>query len=125
MIARYVAKVSGAPRFAVDIGASDGVRMSNTYALYRAGWAGAAFEYDSARFAKLARAHAGLSTTLARVKVTPENVVALLCAHGTPTNFGLLSLDIDSYDYFVLTALAGEFRPALVCGRSTRRSRPH
>lgn len=124
VIGRYVAKLPGVPRFAVDIGASDGVRMSNTLALYRDGWSGAAFELDPGRFAKLARAHAGFGTTLARVKVTPENVVGLLRAHGTPETFGVLSLDIDGYDYFVLSALAEEFRPALVCAEINEKIPP-
>ncbi len=46
--------------------------------------------------------------------VTPENVVSLLRAHDIPTDFSVLSLDIDSYDYWVLDALLTSFRPRLV-----------
>ena len=46
--------------------------------------------------------------------MTPQNVVPLLSAYELAPEFGLLSLDIDSYDYWVLDALLTEFRPRLI-----------
>src|SRR5919107_3482540 len=42
-------------RVAVDIGAGDGIRGSNTYALFRRGWRGVGFEGDEKRARRLAR----------------------------------------------------------------------
>jgi hypothetical protein len=53
--------------------------------------------------------------SLARLWVTPDNVVQTLRGHGTPADFAFLNLDIDGYDHFVLAALLEEFRPALIC----------
>src|SRR5205085_4109452 len=106
---------AGCDRTVVDIGAGDGVRGSNTYALFRAGWRGLGIEADARRAARLARAYKGLPNVEAvRALATPENVVALLKGHNVPRGFGVLSLDIDSYDYFVLDGVLSSFRPRVV-----------
>lgn len=103
-------------RFCVDIGAGDGVTMSNALGLLRAGWAGACIEGDGVRFAQLAVLHQrNDSVRLARTIVTPDNVVETLIALGAPTVPDFLSLDIDGYDYYVLDALLARFRPMLLC----------
>ena len=106
---------AGQGRVAVDIGAGDGVRGSNTYALFLAGWRGLGIEGDARRARRLARAYKNLPGVEAvHAHVTPANVVALLRAHGVPREFGVLSIDIDSYDYFVLDAVLDHFRPRVV-----------
>ena len=100
---------------AVDIGAGDGVRGSNTYALFVKGWRGVGFEGDERRARRLARAYKNFEGVAARhALVTPANVASLLKEHGVPREFGVLSLDIDSYDYWVLDAILKEFRPRIV-----------
>jgi hypothetical protein len=102
-------------RTVVDIGAGDGVRGSNTYALFLKGWRGVGFEGDVRRARRLARAYKNFEGVSARhALVTPSNVAALLREHDIPSDFGVLSLDIDSYDYFVLDSILKEFRPRLV-----------
>jgi hypothetical protein len=90
--------------------------MSNTLALARAGWDGLAVEADANQFAKLAMRYAPYTRVrLARARVTPDNVVDLLRSHAVPREFGVLSLDIDSYDHYVLARLLEDFRPSLIC----------
>jgi hypothetical protein len=102
-------------RFAVDIGAGDGVRGSNTYALFRRGWRGLGVEGDERRARRLERAYRNFVEVEAlRARVTPHDVIALLREHGVPHDFGVLSLDIDSYDYFVLDSVLRGFRPRVV-----------
>lgn len=106
---------TGHPQTAVDIGAGDGVRSSNTYALFRRGWRGLSIEGDDARAFRLAQHYRSFEGVKAlRARVTPDNIGKLLRAHSIERDFSLLSLDIDSYDYWVLDALLGEFRPRLV-----------
>jgi hypothetical protein len=117
IIGRFVAELlpAAATRTAVDIGAGDGIKGSNTYALFRAGWRGLGVEGDERRARRLAHAYRDLEGVAAlRARVTPANVRGLLEAHGVRPGFDLLSLDIDSYDYWVLDRLLGEFRPRLV-----------
>lgn len=116
VIEAHLAAHPPAHRFFVDIGAADGEVSSNTAFLARAGWSGLALEMDPDEFARLARAsvdHVGVR--LARVQVTPANVVAVLRGLGTPDEPGFVSLDIDGYDHEVLDALLADVRPALVC----------
>lgn len=102
-------------RTAVDIGAGDGVKASNTYALFREGWRGLGVEAHPRRARRLARNYKSFEgVAAARSLVTPENVVELLKAHDIPREFSVLSLDIDSYDYWVLDALLKSYRPYLV-----------
>ena len=117
ILRKYVAELlpEGASRTAVDIGAGDGVRGSNTYALFRAGWRGVGFEGSNRKVCKLAAAYKHYpQVSAANCVVTPANVCALLRAYDIEREFGVLSLDIDSYDYWVLDAALAEFRPRVV-----------
>ena len=102
-------------RFFVDIGAGDGVRRSNTYAFVQEGWRGLGVESDVENTYKLAKAYKYYpNASLCRMSVTPDNVIPLLQAYQVEKNFGVLSLDIDSYDYWVLDAVFSEYRPQIV-----------
>lgn len=103
-------------RTMVDLGAGDGISESNSLGFFEQGFAGAAVEADAERFAALAKRHASRQDiALARTWITPGNVCNLLKALRVPQAFGILSLDLDGYDRFVLAALLQEFSPALVC----------
>jgi hypothetical protein len=116
LISKYVNELAIESRTCVDIAASDGVTMSNTYSLFRDGWNGLAVEYDNRKFASLAQTYAAFSgVNLAKCKVTPENAVWLLKANQLPSKIGFFNLDIDGYDYFVLEQILSEFRPQLIC----------
>jgi len=117
ILRKYIAELlpEGASRTAVDIGAGDGVRGSNTYALFREGWRGVGFEGSNRKVCKLAAAYKHYPrVSAANCVVTPSNVVPLLKAYNVEREFGVLSLDIDSYDYWVLDAVLSEFRPRVV-----------
>jgi hypothetical protein len=104
------------PRFCVDIGASDGRTMSNILALFERGWQGLSVEMDGESFRSLATLHARFTgSSLFRGRVTPDNVLDVLRAAETPNDFGVLSLDIDGYDYFVLDQVLRSYRPAIIC----------
>ena len=100
---------------AVDLGAGDGVRWSNTYALFTNGWKGVGVESDTRRFTKLARAYRHYPQVFAcRNLVTPHNVVALLQSYEIEKDFEVLSIDVDSNDYWILQAALRVFRPRLI-----------
>ncbi|MEO8435295.1 MAG: hypothetical protein ABI596_10405, partial [Pyrinomonadaceae bacterium] len=102
-------------RTAVDIGAGDGVRWSNSYDLFSEGWRGVGVEGDSRKVMKLARAYRYYPKVYAcRARVTPHTIAPLLRAYEIEKNFSVLSLDIDGNDYWVLRAILSEFRPRLV-----------
>lgn len=124
-ISRYVNELKLQSRFCVDIAASDGITMSNTYALFHDGWEGLAVEYDAEKFSKLARTYRRFSGVHpVQNKVTPANVISLLTDNKVPEKFGFLSLDIDGYDYFVLQQILSRFRPTLICAEINEKIPP-
>jgi hypothetical protein len=125
IVARYVGHISPQHRYCVDIGAADGATSSNSYSLFRSGWSGLAVEADGDRFGRLAERYANLSLVkLVRSRATPDNVTAILTAAEAPREFGFLSLDIDSYDHFVLEKILLEYRPSLICAEINEKIPP-
>ncbi len=103
--------------FVVDIAASDGVTQSSTLGFFKKpGWSGLAVEMDPANFAKLSFVYSQFkSVRLARGRVTPFNVAALLRSFEVPVEFALLNLDIDSYDLSVIQEILEQgFRPTII-----------
>jgi hypothetical protein len=102
-------------RTVVDIGAGNGVRWSNSYALLLDGWKGLGVEADPLKHSLLARVYRPFSgAATSNALVSPENVVSLLNDFQIEHEFGVLCLDIDGNDYWVLDAILSEFRPGLV-----------
>lgn len=116
IIERLVGKYAVLKKY-VDIGASDGITMSNTLFLAQDRWDGVCFEPDVCKVEVMAHIYRdmGNRVNLCHAAVTPYNVIPFLKAFGVQKDFGFLSLDIDSYDYFVLEELLREYRPAVMC----------
>lgn len=103
--------------FCVDIGASDGMTFSNTYKLFQErDWSGLAVEPRSQGFVDLAYNYKDFENVALYNKfITPDNVTQLFQVANVPYNFGFLSLDIDSYDYYVLEEILKSYRPSVIC----------
>jgi len=116
IIQKYLSKLPHHERFVVDIAAADGLWMSNTFALFNAGYAGLAVEFNPERFAKLADWYQFFpAAQLFRCKALPHNIIELLDTAETPEKFGFLNLDVDSYDHFILARMLTKYRPSLMC----------
>jgi hypothetical protein len=117
ILAKYIEELlpRDQPKTVVDIGAGNGVRWSNSYALLLEGWKALGIEADSQKYALLARAYRKFPRAHAsRVLADPDNIGSLLKSFAIEKNFGVLCLDIDGNDYWVLDAVLSEFRPGLV-----------
>lgn len=117
ILAKYIEKLLPRdwPRTVVDIGAGNGVRWSNSYALVLAGWKALGIEGDPQKYALLRKAYSRFPKAEAANQLAdPHNIRSLLVDFGVEKNFGVLSLDIDGNDYWVLDAILKEFRPGLV-----------
>lgn len=125
IISDILSKLPSVEQFCVDVGASDGVTFSNSYPLFRDGWRGLAIE-PSSKFVDLAYTLNDYSpqVSLLRAYATCENIVPILEAQNTPTNFGFLTLDIDSYDFYLTEAILKKFRPRLICVEINERIPP-
>jgi len=99
----------------VDIGAGDGISGSNTAKLALNHWQRLALEGDSNKVSKASQIYQRMNNIkIVESKITPLNVCGLLKTYDIPKDFGVLSLDIDSYNYFVLESLLNNFRPSLI-----------
>jgi hypothetical protein len=115
ILARVLERIAPTNRFCVDLGASDGLRNSNTALLLRErGWQGLLVEGSDYRYGKLKANYGGAgSVHLRHERIQPANVNELLAGAGVPTGFDLLSIDIDGNDYWVWQALTA-FQPRIV-----------
>ena len=75
---------------------------------HECGWSGLMIELSERSVEGARKKFAGnRGITVVGARVTPANVNALLAEHGYAGEVDLLSIDIDSYDYWVLEALTG------------------
>ncbi len=117
ILSRYVEQIlpKDRPRTVVDIGAGNGVRWSNSYALLLAGWKALGVEADLHKYTLLSRVYRNFPRAQACLaRVDPNNVLSLLKRSDIEKDFGVLCLDIDGNDYWVLNAILSEFRPGVV-----------
>lgn len=100
-------KLGIAGGYLVDIGAADGIRQSSTSQFLKHNtWQGALLELNPESFSRLAFLYCSSdSVSLAKIKVTPENVVKIFEGVEVPRTFEYLNIDVDSYDLSILRAL--------------------
>ena len=78
------------------------------------GWSGLFVEYDRDSYGQLRTKYGGSrAVRTACERVTPQNVESVFGQAQVPTEFGILSIDIDGNDYWVWEALE-DYRPAIV-----------
>ena len=87
----------------IDIGAGDGVDMSNVFNLVNKNFHGVMVEVDKSKFAKLSTIYRDIpNVELYNTKITPLNVSHFFKFLDLDNQFDVLNLDIDSYDFYVL-----------------------
>jgi hypothetical protein len=102
----------------VDVGAHDGVYLSNTANLIKHhGWSGVLIEADPEKHAALAANMRDCEGTTCLQRLVswsgPDGLDAILSALGVPPRFELLSIDVDSVDYYIWEGLRDHV-PAVV-----------
>lgn len=98
--ARIFKQIGVTNRFAVEFGAADGRRKSNTKYFRDRGWSSRLFDVQP------------LDPEVQQATMTAENVNAIFAEAGIPQEFDLLSIDIDGNDLWVWKALT--YRPRVV-----------
>lgn len=102
-------------RFFVEIGAGNG-DISNTAYFLTQGWSGLWVEMEKANFKRIMnmyRCVIGRELVAKHAEATAENVEGLLADANAPTEFDLLSIDIDGNDYWIWKAIEN-YRPRVV-----------
>jgi hypothetical protein len=104
------------PLWYTEFGAWDGRYGSNCYALALAGWRGVMIEGDPRRFERLqrtARRFSGRMIAVCAFVESGPHLEQILASLDVPSELGLLSIDIDSFDYDVWKGMDA-YRPAVV-----------
>jgi hypothetical protein len=97
-----------------EFGAWDGRYASNTFELIKRGFRGVYIEGDPIKYQDLLKTVSEWpNITPIEAWVTPDNLDNLLKQTDCPTDFDVLSIDVDSIDYHIWQGL-NEYRPKIV-----------
>jgi len=117
IIVKILDIISPANSFCVEFGAWDGIHLSNTWALINsANWSGVLIEGSADKFPDLEKTYRDNDRVeiLNRFVGFGENSLDnILAATNAPTDFDLLSVDIDGNDWHVWESLQN-YRPRVV-----------
>jgi hypothetical protein len=114
VLAEIFARIGAESRFFVEFGVESGVECNTRFLAEVMGWSGVYFECDAHSFDALSkRLENRPDITVAQRMLTPENVSAEFAAAGVPSDFDLLSIDVDGQDYWIWEAVEG-FNPRVV-----------
>lgn len=95
-------------KFAIEFGAWDGIHLSNIHYLKQQGWNCLSLEGDRSK----------IRNDVKHEFVTSENINDVFSKYNVPSDFDLLSIDIDSHDYWVWKGLSEKglrkFQPGIV-----------
>jgi hypothetical protein len=109
-------RVGTTTRYFVEFGVGDGMENCTTYLLLQ-GWRGAWIDGSAACYEAIGR-HLGFAIADGRLRalhsfITAENIESLFASLGVPSEFDLLSIDIDRNDFWVWRAIEA-YRPRVV-----------
>lgn len=111
-------------RHCVDVGAWDGVHLSNTHSLLVHGnFSGVLIEADSERFQQLEELHRPFDNTCVNIAVSclqcsPNSLSSILDnnAPDLPKDFDFLCIDVDGTDYWLMVdVFDGGYKPSVIC----------
>lgn len=114
VLQEIIRRVGATSNSFIEFGTESGVEANCVYLADVAGWSGHFIEADATNHAAIElkyRSNPRVST--ARAMVTPANVERLFAAAGIEKEFDVLSIDIDSHDYWVWEAIT-DYRPRVV-----------
>ena len=117
ILKQYIAELvpKNQPGTVVDIGAGNGVRWSNSYALVVEGWNALGIEADPHKYTLLTQVYRRFRNARASNScVQPAEIGSLLKSFGIDKDFSVLCLDVDGNDYWILEAILASFRPRLI-----------
>lgn len=97
----------------VEIGVGDGLEC-NTAFLLTQGWKGTWIDCSAEAVEKAQGHFSGYPVNIACEAVTPANVNAVVAAKFSATSCDLLSIDVDSYDYYIWEAITALYPRVVV-----------
>jgi hypothetical protein len=114
VIAEILARIGVSERFFVEFGIESGREGNCVYLADVCGWRGLFIEADPGDFGRLeAKYRRSPRVQTLEAMVTPENIERVLQDASVPAEPDVLSIDVDSQDYWIWEAISS-FRPRLV-----------
>ncbi len=105
LILHLLAAVGAVDHYIVEIGTEDGRECNSANLVLNFGWRACLVEMDAAAVHRARPYFAGLGAAericLLNACATPENINELLAQAGAPSHIDVLSIDIDSHDYWL------------------------
>jgi hypothetical protein len=93
----------------VEFGASDGIQFSNSLLFLLSGWKGLMIEPDPSRYRELKKNLSHLPRVMCTNDTVgldpPRDLGSILLANGVPSDFELLSIDVDGAEYHIWESL--------------------
>lgn len=112
LIEAALAKFGEANRCCFEVGASDGVTLSNTKKLRDAGWRAVLIDCDDTKWDAL-QTHASELVVCIKASIAAASLDLILAQANLPLDLDFGSIDIDGMDYWILDGLR-LFRPRLL-----------
>src|SRR5206468_8196630 len=98
----------------VEFGVEDGLQCNCRY-LYEKFWQGLMIEGSPEMYERLKYNYDQNAVKTVHSFITKENIVQLFEENNVPKDLGLLSVDIDGNDYWVLKEiLLADYRPSII-----------
>lgn len=114
IIEEILNRISLAPDFFVEFGVETGIQCNCKY-LYEKGWKGMMIEGSETFYQQLKDNYDIFKVRTVHSFITAENIVQLFEENLVPKDLGLLSVDIDGNDYWVLKELLlASYRPFII-----------
>lgn len=118
ILAHIFEKIGVGNKYCVEVGAHDGIRFSNTFALIRdQHWSALLIECDPAAYQELESTYRStdhVRTTNAKVAATGrDSLDRILASASAPTEIDFLCIDVEGNDYHLWANLRG-YRPRVV-----------
>lgn len=109
-------RISLSSNFFVEFGVEDGVQCNcRRLALYVNGWHGLMIEGSPEMYERLKYNYDQNVVKTVHSFITKENIVQIFEENNVPKDLGLLSVDIDGNDYWVLKEiLLSDYRPSII-----------
>ena len=129
-IIQFILKhMNGTPiRIACEVGAWDGIFASNVYSLWHdQGWTAVLIEADEAKYIELQRNVVGKDVVCLHRSISSTGESSLdriFEANALPIEIGVLSIDIDSFDYHVWRQLSA-LKPQIAVIEHNQNIPPH
>lgn len=106
-------RVGVTERYFVEFGVGEGMECNTSLLGLCYGWSGLMIEAGQEEFAKASLRYACTKVSVINEFVSAENIVRIFESQRVPTEFEILSIDIDGNDYWLWKALAA-YRPRIV-----------